>query len=66
MKFINYLTSITGIGIFPLISLVVFFVFFVLLGIYVMKADKVRFNYLAELPVDKNENDQDKITGTQN
>ncbi len=64
MKFINYLTSITGIGIFPMISLIVFFVFFVLLGFYIMKADKARFNYLAALPVEKNEQDKDKLTGT--
>lgn len=66
MKFINYLTSITGIGIFPLISLLVFFVFFILLGIYVMKADKTRLNYLAALPVEKNEKEQNKTTGTKN
>lgn len=66
MKFINYLTSITGIEIFPLISLLVFFIFFVLLGIYVMKADKTRFNYLAALPVEKNEKEQNKITGINN
>ena len=64
MKFINYLTSITGIGIFPLISLLVFVTFFVLLGLYVLKADKKRFIYLAELPVEKN--DKDKKTGTNN
>ncbi len=66
MKFINYLTSITGIGIFPLISLLVFFVFFVLLGFYIMKADKVRLNYLAAMPVEKNEKDQNKTTGINN
>lgn len=64
MKFINYLTSITGIGIFPLISLLVFITFFILLGFYVLRADKNRFNYLAALPVEKNE--EDKPTGTNN
>jgi hypothetical protein len=57
MKFINYLTSITGVGIFPMISLLVFFVFFIALGIYTVKADKERLKYLASLPVEeKNEN----------
>lgn len=60
MKFINYLTSISGIGLFPLISLLVFITFFILLAFYVLKADKTRFNYLAELPVDKNENEPNK------
>jgi cbb3-type cytochrome oxidase subunit 3 len=52
MKFINYLSSIAGIGIFPLISLLVFFIFFTLLGFYVYRADKSRMNYLAALPVE--------------
>lgn len=58
MKFINYLSSIAGIGIFPLISLLVFFFFFLFLGIYVFKADKKRFSYLAALPVDEKETDE--------
>jgi hypothetical protein len=61
MKFIDYLTSITGVGIFPLISLLIFVLFFVALGIYVFKADKTRFNYLAALPVEEKENDERKI-----
>jgi hypothetical protein len=64
MKFINYLTSITGIGIFPLISLLVFVTFFILLGFYVWRADKDRFKYLAAMPVEKDE--KDKPTGTHN
>lgn len=58
MKFINYLTSITGIGIFPLISLLVFVTFFVLLSLYVLRADKSRFKYLAALPVEKNDKEE--------
>jgi hypothetical protein len=53
MKFINYLSSIAGIGIFPMISLLIFFTFFVLLGLYIIKADRKRFKYLAALPVDE-------------
>ena len=40
MKFINYLQSITGVGIYPLTSLIMFFLFFTVLTIYVVKADK--------------------------
>jgi cbb3-type cytochrome oxidase subunit 3 len=61
MKFIDYLTSITGVGIFPLISLLIFVLFFVALSMYVLKADKKRFNYLAALPVEEKENDERKI-----
>ena len=31
MKFINYLEGIAGVGIFPMISLLIFFVFFIVL-----------------------------------
>ncbi len=40
MKFINYLESITGIGIFPMISLIIFFTFFAFVTLYVFKVDK--------------------------
>lgn len=53
MKFINYLTSIAGVEIFPLISLLIFFAFFIALGVYLMKADKTRIQYLEALPFDK-------------
>lgn len=48
--------TIAGIEIFPLISLVIFFAFFVGLTIYVFKADKKRFNEIANIPLD----DRDK------
>ena len=40
MKFINYLESITGVDIYPLTSLLIFFLFFSTLTIWVFKADK--------------------------
>lgn len=52
MKFINYLKSIEGVGIYPLISLVFFFVFFILLLLYVAKADKKTMEELEHLPID--------------
>lgn len=65
MKFIDYLTSITGVGIFPLISLLVFFLFFVLLSVYLVRADKSRMNYLASLPVET-EQDQTEQPNNRN
>lgn len=59
MKFINYLSSITGVGIFPLIALLLFFVFFLVLTYYVMRADKTRMSYLAALPIDEKENEKE-------
>lgn len=44
--------TIAGIEIFPLISLVIFFTFFLGLTIYVFKADKKLFNDIANIPLD--------------
>jgi cytochrome c oxidase cbb3-type subunit 3 len=54
MKFIKYLETITGIGIYPLISLLVFFIFFTALIIYVFRADKQHIAELKNIPLDKN------------
>lgn len=53
MKFINYLESITGIGIYPLISLIVFVVFFSLVSFYVIKGNKKHFEKLSNLPINE-------------
>ena len=50
MKFINYLESITGIGIYPMASLMIFFIFFALVGIYVIKGRKEYFDHLKNIP----------------
>ena len=56
MKFINYLESITGIGIFPLISLLIFFLFFTALILFVIRADKGHIAHLKNIPLDRNDN----------
>jgi cytochrome c oxidase cbb3-type subunit 4 len=56
MKFINYLESITGIGIYPLISFMIFFVFFLLVSIYLVKAGRKHFEDVSRIPLDINEN----------
>jgi L-cystine uptake protein TcyP (sodium:dicarboxylate symporter family) len=55
MKFKNYLESITGIGIYPLISLMIFVVFFGLVTLYVIKGNKKHFDKLSNLPINDNE-----------
>lgn len=55
MKFINYLTSITGVEIFPLISLLIFFLFFTALAIYVIGVNKSHVAYMSSIPVDSDE-----------
>jgi cytochrome c oxidase cbb3-type subunit IV len=51
MKFINYLESITGIGVYPLISLVIFFGFFAAVTLFVIKGRKEYFEYLRNIPI---------------
>jgi hypothetical protein len=58
MKFINYLESIAGIEVFPLISLTLFFTFFVVLTIWVLKVDKKRIMEMKNIPL--NESNESK------
>jgi cytochrome c oxidase cbb3-type subunit 4 len=51
----NVLESISGIEIYPLISLVIFFVFFTLVLIWVFKADKQYMKKMETIPLDNND-----------
>jgi cytochrome c oxidase cbb3-type subunit 3 len=55
MKFINYLTTIAGVDIFPMISLLIFFLFFSGLIWFVMRADRSEMIRLKTLPLDLSE-----------
>ena len=55
MKFINYLESIAGIEVFPLISLLIFFLFFIALVLFVMKADRNVLTISKNIPLDDTE-----------
>ncbi len=57
MKFINYLESITGIGIYPMISFLIFFLFFLAVSVYLLKAGRRHFDGVAQIPLDVNQND---------
>lgn len=58
LKFIKYhMESITGIEIFPLISFVIFFLFFLGLLLYVYTADKKEIAEIASLPLDNEQSD---------
>ncbi|CAN5466584.1 hypothetical protein BH10BAC3_BH10BAC3_10880 [soil metagenome] len=52
MKFINYLQGITGISIYPLFSLVLFFVFFVCATWFVLKTPKKQIEDTANIPLE--------------
>jgi asparagine N-glycosylation enzyme membrane subunit Stt3 len=52
MKFINYLESITGVGIYPLTSFLIFFIFFLFVSLYVLKSDKNHIKEVSQIPLD--------------
>jgi hypothetical protein len=52
MKFINYLEKITGVSIYPLISFVIFGLFFLVMLIWVVKADKKTIYDISRIPLD--------------
>lgn len=52
MKFINYLKTISGVEIYPLISLLIFFTFFIGLSIWVLKVNKAYLKEMENLPLD--------------
>lgn len=55
LKFVkNHLETITGIEIYPLISLVIFFTFFVVLFWWVFTAKKEYINTVSRIPLDDN------------
>ncbi len=61
MKFINYLESIAGVSIFPMISLMIFFIFFVSLIIYASKIlSNETVSILENVPLNDMENDFEK------
>ena len=54
--FNHYLQSIEGVGIYPLFSLLVFFAFFIVLLVWMFRADKTHMRKMSELPLDEDEN----------
>jgi cbb3-type cytochrome oxidase subunit 3 len=55
LKFVkNYMETISGIEIYPIISLLIFFTFFVILFWWVFTAKKEYINQVSQLPLDNN------------
>jgi Fe2+ transport system protein B len=53
-KFVKgYMETIDGVALYPIISLVIFFVFFVILFFWVFTASKEYIKEVSELPIDK-------------
>lgn len=53
MRFIKqHLESIAGVEIYPILSLLIFFIFFVGLAIYIFRVDRTFVNYMKSTPLD--------------
>ncbi|PKP40591.1 MAG: CcoQ/FixQ family Cbb3-type cytochrome c oxidase assembly chaperone [Bacteroidetes bacterium HGW-Bacteroidetes-13] len=59
LKFIkNHMETIAGIEIYPLISLLLFFSFFVILFWWVLTAKKEYIDQVSRIPLDQPKNDE--------
>ena len=61
----NYLQSIEGIEIYPLISLAVFVIFFIVIFIWMIRIDKSYIKEMEELPLEQ-DNRNLNFTGEKN
>ena len=52
MKFIHYIEKVSNIDIFGLVSLTMFFLFFVVMLTWVIKTNKKRFDEISRIPLD--------------
>lgn len=57
MKFRNYLESIQGVEIYPLMGLLLSFAVFIAILIWVWKLDKKEVQNMKTMPLDLNENE---------
>ena len=61
LKFIkHHMETIAGIEIYPVISFIIFFVFFIALTVYVLKVDNKVFKEISNIPLDTNETDHEQ------
>ncbi len=59
-KFVRgHMESIDGVMIYPLISLLIFFIFFVVLFLWVITAKKKDIDEVSKLPLDNNPENQE-------
>jgi hypothetical protein len=56
MKFKNYLETISGVEIYPLTSLLIFFLFFTALAIWAFRANKQYIDEQKNLPLGNDHN----------
>ncbi len=51
----NYMEGIDGIATYPMISLLIFFIFFAILFWWVLTASKAHIKEVSEIPLDENQ-----------
>ena len=60
LKFIkHHMETIIGIEVYPVISFIIFFTFFLALTVYVIKVDKKVFSDISNIPLNDNESDHE-------
>ncbi|MGZ5245594.1 MAG: CcoQ/FixQ family Cbb3-type cytochrome c oxidase assembly chaperone [Flavitalea sp.] len=52
MKFINYIEKISGVDIYGLTSLSIFFIFFMVMLVMVFTTSKKKINEISRIPLD--------------
>ena len=57
--FRQFLDKVQGADIPMVISLLIFFIFFILLGFYLLIIDKKHIKYMSDLPLNENSNYSD-------
>lgn len=60
--FKHYFEQMEGVSLFPSISLAIFFLFFIILIIWVVKADKHYIKSMEHLPLDEDKPENDSQT----
>ncbi|MCO5235873.1 MAG: CcoQ/FixQ family Cbb3-type cytochrome c oxidase assembly chaperone [Chitinophagaceae bacterium] len=55
MKFIHYLEQTAGVDILGLASLLIFFMFFVVMIVWVVRTDKKKIEEISKIPLDNTE-----------
>lgn len=59
LKYIkNHAETILGIELYPLLSFIIFFTFFVLMTIYIMKVSKKDIDEVSRIPLDTEKNNE--------
>lgn len=56
MKFRHYLETITGVDVYPMASLLIFFIFFSALIIWAVKVNKQHIDRIKNMPLDNDNN----------